>query len=146
METRGEVSLVSPALQAVYEDWKHPAFKEADFYKRVFEEGLKVHGEEPSIQCWNEKRAPFLARHEEKIKEVEKTLQSPILGYLSPESKELALKAAFEDPDRALNSLTQLQDTRQREQEEKAKASAAILRQSLDLQKEQGPKRQNEGP
>jgi hypothetical protein len=136
-QMNGDVTLTSAALQAVYEDWKHPAFKEADFYKRVFEKGLKVHGEESSIQYWNEKRAPFLARYEEKIQEVEKTLQSPILGYLSPQSKELALKAAFEDPDRALNRLTHLQDTRQREQDEKAKAStAAPLVSSHDLNRQ----------
>jgi DNA-binding transcriptional regulator GbsR (MarR family) len=144
-QMNGEVTLTSTALQAVYEDWKHPAFKGAGFYKRVFEEGVKLHGAEASIQYWNEKREFFVARYEEKIQEVEKTLQSPLLGYLSPESKELALKAAFEDPDRALNRLTHLQDSRQREQEEKVNANAAAYRQSLNLQKEQDLKRQNEG-
>lgn len=144
-QMEGEVTLISTALQAVYEDWKHPAFRCADFYKRVFEEGLKVHGEKASIQYWNEKRKPFLALYEEKIKELKKTLQSPLLGYLSAESKELALKAAFEDPDRALRRLTHLQDSRQREQEEKAKVSATAHHQSLNLQKEQALNRQNEG-
>lgn len=155
-QTEGEVTLISSALQAVYEDWKHPAFKRAGSYKRVFEEGRKLYGEEGAIQYWNEKREPFLTLYEKKIREVEKTLQAPILSYLSPESKELALKAAFEDPDRALIRLTHLQGTRQREQEEKARANAAFplatahekspsFSSALNLQKEQDLKRQNEG-
>lgn len=142
-QTAGEVTLVNPALQAVYEDWKHPAFKRADSYKRVFEEGLKLYGAEGAIQYWNEKREPFLALYEEKIKEVEETLQAPILSYLSQESKALALKAAVEDPDRALSRLTHLQDSRQREQDEKAKAESPP--QVLELQKAQDLKHQNEG-
>lgn len=104
-------------LQDVYEDWKHPAFKEADFYKRVFEEGLKVHGEGPSIQYWNEKREPYMKLYEQKIEQVEKDLESPLLSYMSDESRSLARKAALEDPDRALTFLTQVKASKQDEKD-----------------------------
>jgi ATP-dependent exoDNAse (exonuclease V) alpha subunit len=108
---------INQTVQDIYEDWKHPAFKEADFYKRVFEEGLKVHGEESSIQYWNEKREPYMKLFNQKIEQLEKELKSPLLSYMSNESRDLARKAALEDPDRALSFLTQLKGSKQAEQD-----------------------------
>ncbi len=114
---------INHTLKDVYEDWKHPAFKKADHYKRVFEEGMKLHGEHAAIEYWQSKRESFINFHEEKVKAVEKELQAPILSYLSIESRNLALKAAFEDPDKALNRILQLQASKTAEQLEKERSS-----------------------
>jgi hypothetical protein len=103
-------------LQDVYEDWKHPAFNSADFYKRVFEKALSVHGEEASVQYWKEKREPYMKLFEQKIERVEKELESPLLSYMSDEARVLARKAAFEDPDKALKFLSHLQEIKKTEQ------------------------------
>lgn len=110
-------------VQDVYEDWKHPAFKQADHYKHVFNEGLKLYGEQGAVQYWQSKREPFFTLYEQKLQTVEKELSSPLLSYMSPESKELAWKAAFEDPDKAIQFLGQLQTHKKEEQEEKIRAS-----------------------
>jgi ATP-dependent exoDNAse (exonuclease V) alpha subunit len=106
---------VTPSLQHVYEDMKHPAFNEAGFIKRVFEKGLKLHGEEASLSYWQEKREPYMKLYEQKLETVKKELASPLLSYLSEKSQELARKAALEDPDRALTFLKNLQASKQAE-------------------------------
>ncbi len=103
-------------LQEVYEDWKHPAFNSADFYKRVFTEGLKSHGEAASIQYWQSKREPYMKVFKQKIEKVDHELQSPLLSYMSDEARVLARKAAFEDPDKALKFLSHLQEIKKTEQ------------------------------
>jgi hypothetical protein len=103
-------------LQDVYEDWKHPAFKDADFYKRVFTEGLKSHGEAASVQYWKSKREPYMKIFDQKIEQVDHELQSPLLSYMSDEARVLARKAAFEDPDKALKFLSHLQEIKKTEQ------------------------------
>lgn len=118
-QQKSKINLTS---QDVYEDWKHPAFTHADFYKRVFEEGLKVHGEEGAVQYWNEKREPYIKLYEQKIEQVGHELQSPLLSYMSDESRALAHKAALEDPDRALNFLAQVKASKQAEQDAVAKS------------------------
>lgn len=118
-----QLSKVNYTLQDVYEDWKHPAFKDADFYKRVFEEGLKAHGESASIEYWNQKREPYKQVFEQKMEKLEKELQSPLLSYMSNESRELARKAAFEDPDKALAFLAQVKTSKQAENDAREKAS-----------------------
>jgi hypothetical protein len=103
-------------LQDVYEDWKHPAFNGADFYKRVFTEGLKSHGEAASIQYWKSKREPYRQVFEKKIEQVEKELGSPLLSYMSDAARVLARKAAFENPDKTLKFLSHLQEIKKTEQ------------------------------
>ncbi len=115
----------NPSLQAVYEDWKHPAFKQADHYKRVFAEGLKLHGEEAAIQYWQSRREPFLELYEKKLETVGKELQSSVLSYLSDESRKLTFEAAREDPDKALKLLASLQEARKGEEMAKEKAPQA---------------------
>ena len=107
--------MVNPTLQDIYEDWKHPAFKLADKYKQVFTQGLELHGEERAIQYWQSKREPFLKLYEKKLVAVEKELRSPLLSYLSDESRTLTRKAALEDPDKVLSRLTNLQSTKKAE-------------------------------
>jgi ATP-dependent exoDNAse (exonuclease V) alpha subunit len=125
-------------LQDVYEDWKHPAFNSADFYKRVFEKALSVHGEEASVQYWKEKREPYMRVFEQKIERVEKELESPLLSYLSDESRVLARKAALEDPDRALTFLSHLQEIRKKDQHAQEKAlQEKRLALKLEEEKEQ---------
>ncbi len=109
-------------LHDVYEDMKHPAFKDADFYKRVFEKGLPSLGEAASIQYWQSKREPYMKLFEQKIEKVNHELQSPLLSYMSDESRTLARKAAFEDPDKALTFLSHLQETKRTEQHAQAQA------------------------
>jgi len=116
---------ISPALQAVYEDWKHPAFNKADFIKKVFHEGVKLYGEDASIRYWQEKREPYMRLYEQKLGTVDQELQSPYLGYLSNKSRDLARKAAREDPDKALKFLRELQVSKQVEQEAKERERQA---------------------
>jgi hypothetical protein len=77
----------------VHEDWKHPAFKLADKYKEVFTEGLKLYGEERAVQYWQSKRESFFKLYEQKIEAVESILTSPVLSYLSGESRNLTRKS-----------------------------------------------------
>ncbi|OJW52817.1 MAG: hypothetical protein BGO67_00605 [Alphaproteobacteria bacterium 41-28] len=113
--------IVTPSLQHVYEDMSHPAFNAAGFIKKVFQEGLKRHGEEASIHYWQEKREPYMKLYEQKLEVVEKELTSPLLSYMSEKSQELARKAAQEDPDRALTFLKNLQASKQAELDTKAR-------------------------
>jgi len=108
-------------LQDVYEDMKHPAFNAAAHYKKVFEEGLKIYGEEGALQYWQSKREPFLKIYEQKLEAVEHELKSPLLGYLSDEARDLARKSAFEDPDKTLKFLSQIHASKQAEQDEKTR-------------------------
>ena len=110
--------MVNPTLQDIYEDMRHPAFKLADKYKQVFTQGLELHGEERAIQYWQSKRELFLKLYEKKLTAVEKELQSPLLSYLSDESRTLTRKAAHEDPDKVLSRLASLQATKKAEFEE----------------------------
>ena len=121
---------ISPALQTVYEDWKHPAFQKADHYKKVFEEGIKLYGEEGAIQYWQSKREPFLKMYEQKIETVEHELKSPLLSYFSDEARDLARKTALNDPDKTLSFLSQVQAAKHAEQEEKQRM-ARTARSSL---------------
>ena len=116
---------ITPALQAVYEDWKHPAFRKADHYKKVFQEGLKRYGESGAIQYWQSKREPFLKLYEQKLEAVEHELKSPLLSYLSDEARDLARKSALEDPDKTLAFLSQVQAAKHAELEEKDRMTRA---------------------
>ncbi|HUX79462.1 MAG TPA: hypothetical protein VMW10_06960, partial [Alphaproteobacteria bacterium] len=107
----------SEALRGVYEDMSHPAFKNAEFIKKVFHEGVKRYGEEASIRYWQEKREPYMKLYEQKLGTVDHELQSPLLSYLSDKSRDLAQKAAREDPDKALKFLKNLQASKQAEHE-----------------------------
>ncbi|HUX79467.1 MAG TPA: AAA family ATPase, partial [Alphaproteobacteria bacterium] len=82
--------LGSEALQGIYEDMSHPAFKAAEFIKKVFHEGVKRYGEEAAIGYWQEKREPYMKLYEQKLETVDQELQSPLLSYLSDKSRELA--------------------------------------------------------
>jgi len=116
---------VTPALQAVYEDWKHPAFQKADHYKKVFQEGLKLYGETGAIQYWQSKREPFLKMYEQKLETVEHELKSPLLSYFSDEARDLARKSALDDPDKTLSFLSQVQAAKHAELEEKDRMARA---------------------
>jgi Ti-type conjugative transfer relaxase TraA len=132
---------INPTVQDVYEDWKHPAFNSADFYKRVFEEGLKNQGEAASIQYWKSKREPYMKIYEQKIEAVETILTSPVLSYLSDDSKVLTRKLAFDDPDKILRFLSHLQEIKKTEKE--AQERAVQKREaSLKLKEEQERVRQ----
>jgi len=119
LETQEEISphLMSPQLLSVVEDMKHPAFKKADFYKKVFQEGLKKYGEEDSIRYWQEKREPYMKIYEQKIETVDLELGSPLLSHLSDKTRTLAKNAALEDPDRALSFIIHLQADKKAELE-----------------------------
>jgi hypothetical protein len=117
---------INHTVQDVHEDWKHPAFKLADKYKEVFTEGLKLYGEERAVQYWQSKRESFFKLYEQKIEAIENTLSSPILSYLSDESRDLTRKAAFEDPDKTLKFLGQLQASKEAEKEEKIRVAQPL--------------------
>jgi hypothetical protein len=125
----------------VQEDMKHPAFKDADFYKRVFTKGLKTQGEAASIEYWKEKREPYVKQFEQKIEKVNHLLASPLLSYMSVKSKNLARKAAFEDPDKAITFLSHLKDIKQAEHGAHVQALQA-KEAAFKLQQEQEKRRQ----
>ncbi|MBX9785696.1 MAG: AAA family ATPase [Alphaproteobacteria bacterium] len=125
----------------VMEDMKHPAFHEADFYKKVFAEGLKTLGEAASIDYWKEKREPYVKQFEQKIEKVNHLLASPLLSYMSDKSKDLARKAAFENPDKAIKFLDDLQNIKKAEHDAHAQALQA-KEAAFKLQQEQEQRRQ----
>ncbi|OJW49104.1 MAG: hypothetical protein BGO67_11100 [Alphaproteobacteria bacterium 41-28] len=63
--------------------------------------------------------------YEQKLGAVDQKLQSPYLSYLSDKSRDLAQKAAREDPDKALKFLKDLQVSKQAEQEAKERERQA---------------------
>ncbi len=109
----------------VLEDMKHPAFNTADFYKRVFRKSLEAYGEISSVEYWKEKREPYVKQFEQKIEKVNHLLASPLLSYMSDKSKDLARKAAFENPDKAIKFLGDLKDIKQAEHDAHAQALQA---------------------
>lgn len=148
---------INHTLQDVYEDWKHPAFKNAGHYKLVFEEGLKLHGdhtgvsttrgdstrgkhihdhtrvddtnvsptsgEAAAIEYWNTRREPFLDLYEKKLEAVAAELASPLLSYMSEESRKLAYVCALEDPDKALEFLGSVKTSKQAELDAQTKSN-----------------------
>ncbi len=139
----GPVSLRTEinTVHDVYEDMKHPAFHEADFYKRVFTKGLETQGEAASIEYWKEKREPYRQVFEQKMETVEQALQSPLLSYMSDKSKDLARKAAFENPDKAIKFLGDLKDIKQAEHDAHAQA-LQVKEAAFKLQQEQEQRHQ----
>lgn len=105
----------------------HPAFKNAGFIKKVFYEGVKRFGEEASIRYWQEKREPYMKLYEQKLVTVDRELQSPYLSYMSEKSRDLAQKAARENPDKALKFLKDLQASKQAEHEARERERQAAL-------------------
>jgi hypothetical protein len=106
---------INHTIQDVHEDWTHPAFKLADKYKDTFTEGLKLYGEEGAVHYWQSKREAFFKLYEQKIAAVESILTSPVLSYLSDDSKNLTRNVAFEDPDKTLDLLTHLRASKEAE-------------------------------
>lgn len=136
--TKGPISIRTEisTVHDVQEDMKHPAFQEADFYKKVFSKGLNTQGEEASIEYWKEKREPYVKQFNQKMETVEQALQSPLLSYMSDKTKNLARKAAFEDPDKAITFLSHLKDIKQAERNAYAQALQA-KEAAIKLQQEQ---------
>jgi Ti-type conjugative transfer relaxase TraA len=124
---KGAISISTDinTLQDVLEDMKHPVFNTADFYKKVFTKGLETQGESASIEYWKEKREPYVKQFEQKIENVNQLLTSPLLSYMSDKSKDLARKAAFEDPDKAIKFLGNLQAIKKAEHDAHAEALQA---------------------
>lgn len=120
----------------VQDDMRHPAFQEADFYKKVFSKGLNTQGEEASIEYWKEKREPYVKQFNQKMGNVNQLLASPLLAYMSDKAKDLARKAAFEDPDKAIKFLGDLQEIKKIEHDNHAQALQAKGA-AIKLQQEQ---------
>ena len=143
--------IVTPSLQHVYEDMKHPAFNEADFVKKVFEKGLKLRGEKAAIGYWQEKRESYMKLYEQKLESVEKELTSPLLSYLSDKSRGLARKAAREDPDKTLDLLNHLQSQKKAEFESRDETEAkgisreakSILEEGREIRHSPSPQSEN---
>ncbi|MBY0273338.1 MAG: AAA family ATPase [Alphaproteobacteria bacterium] len=140
---KGPVSLRTEikTVHDVQGDMKHPAFHEADFYKRVYAKGLKTQGEAASIEYWKEKSEPYRQVFEQKMETVEQALQSPLLSYMSDKAKNLARKAAFEDPDKTIKFLCDLQDIKKAKHDAHAQALQA-KEAALKLQAQQEQRRQ----
>lgn len=106
----GEVSLISPSLQAVYEDWKHPAFARAANVQQAFEKGLKIHGEEKAIAYWASKKGELLQNYQQNLTKIDKELNAPLFNCRSDQWKDQARELAKQDPTRVLNLIQQLKD------------------------------------
>lgn len=98
----------SPALEAVYEEMKHPAFNNAMIIKQAFEKGLKARGEEQAIAYWNTRKEDFLQPYNQNLAKVEKELISPLLNRYTNEWKDQAHTFAQQDPAHVLTVLTKV--------------------------------------
>ncbi len=122
----------SQALEAIYEEMKHPAFNNATIVKKAFEKGLKVHGEEQALAYWTQRKEGFLQTYQETLTKVERELSSPLLNRLTEGWKDEARTLAQQDPGRVLNVLTKVKTreaaryerlaTEERERQEKIMA------------------------
>jgi hypothetical protein len=106
----GEVTLISPALQSVYEEWQHPAFANATAIHQAFEKGLKIHGEEKAIAYWESRKPKLLQNYQKDLDKIEKELGSSLLKNRSDQWKNQARELAKQDPGRILNLIQNLKD------------------------------------
>lgn len=106
----GEVSLISPALKAVYEDWKHPAFANATAVHQAFEKGIKIHGEEKAIAYWESRKSELLQGYNQDLAKIEKELESSLFNCRSDQWKNQARTWAKENPLRVLDLIQKLKE------------------------------------
>lgn len=106
----GEVSVISSALQAVYEDWKHPAFANAAAIHQAFEKGLKIHGEAKAIAYWESRKSELLHQYDQGLAKVEKELGSALFNCRSNQWKDQARGWAKENPTRVLSLIQKIKD------------------------------------
>jgi Ti-type conjugative transfer relaxase TraA len=109
-QTNGEVHIISPALQAVYEEWKHPAFANATAIQQAFEKGLKIHGEEKAIAYWEGRKPELLQNYQKDLDKIEKELSSSLFSCRPDHWKEQARGWAKETPERVLNLIQKIKD------------------------------------
>lgn len=109
---------ISPALTAIFEEMKHPAFSNATIVKEAFKKGLKAHGEEQAIAYWNQRKEDFLKPYNQNLAKVERELISPLLNRFTTQWKGQAHTLAQQDPTRVLNVLTKVK-TREAERYER---------------------------
>ena len=126
---------ISPALRAIYEEWKHPAFNKAEFIKKVFEKGLKIHGEEKAIAYWESKKEGFLQNYYQNIAKVETELNSPLLSQLTEKWKNKAREFAKQDPLKVLDLVNKLKN----QEHERRERTAAEARAAQEQQLKQTP-------
>lgn len=105
---------ISPALKAVYEDWKHPAFgsnhSKANAIRTAFEKGLKLYGEKRALAYWESKKEELTRLFQQGLTKVDKELNSPHLSYLTDQWKDQAREFAKQDPTKALKLIQKLKD------------------------------------
>lgn len=94
-------------LEAVYEEMSHPAFANAQFIKKVFDKGLKLHGETEAIAYWDSRKDSFFQAYHQNLETVEKELQSPLLDHLEDEWKDKVREFATQDPLKILTFLAE---------------------------------------
>ncbi len=99
---------ISPALTAIFEEMKHPAFNNATIIKEAFKKGLKAHGEEQAIAYWNQRKEDFLKPYSQSLAKVERELISPLLNRFTIQWKDQTHAFAEQDPTRVLNVLTKV--------------------------------------
>jgi hypothetical protein len=89
---------ISPALVAIFEEMKHPAFNNATIVKEAFKKGLKAHGEEQAIAYWNQRKEDFLKPYSQNLAKVERELISPLLNRFTIQWKDQTHTFAQQDP------------------------------------------------
>jgi hypothetical protein len=102
MQTREKIN---PALAAIFEEMKHPAFNSATIVKDAFKKGLQAHGEEQAIAYWTQRKEEFLQPYQQNLAKVERELISPLLNRFTTQWKDQAHAFAQQDPTRVLNIL-----------------------------------------
>lgn len=106
----GEVSVISPTIQAVYEDWKHPAFANATAINQAFEKGLKIHGEDKAITYWENRKAGLFQNYQQDLAKIEKELGSSLFNCRPEQWKDQAREWAKENPSKVLNLIQKIKD------------------------------------
>ena len=110
---------ISPALQAVYEDWKKPEFAWAKNVIHAFNKGIQTEGEDKAIAYWNERKVELSKDYQEMQRDIKYMLNSPRLGHLTDKEKIKAQELGQMNPKGVLDHLYKLQLDQLSKQSEK---------------------------
>jgi len=131
----------SSALEAIYEEMKHPAYANATIVKTAFEKGLKAHGEEKAIAYWEERKQDFLHPYQQNLAKVETELTSPLLNRFTDQWKDQARGFAAQDPARVLDMLIKVK-TKEAAHYERIAAEEKARQERIDAEKRASQERQ----
>ena len=111
---------ISPALQAVYEEWKKPEFAWAKNVIHAFNQGIKIEGEDKAIAYWNERKDELYQDYHEMQRDIKYMLNSHRLSHLTEKEKIKAQELGQMNPKGVLDHLYNIQLDQLSKQSEKA--------------------------